>query len=450
MLKRVLIFILLSLPAYAEPQHLTILHFNDFHGHLENAARISSVIKNIEKANLQKGWHTIVLNGGDLISGTPVSARFNGEAEIKFINEIGTDAIVVGNHDFDFGMDALLKNISATKFPTLAANIFKKGKLYPAQAGVLIFKDNCPTVAIFGLTHEETPTLTSPASVKGLKFGKVVRAAKKEMKRLEGISDIQIALTHIGVKNDIELAKEVSGIDAVIGGHDHVRPEEYCRDIKNVPVCQTPSYGTYVGAIDLEIDGKHVKTLNKTLIPINNKVPKDPAVSKMMRTYLDPVEKEMKETIGVARYDIAHDRNFKGTTPLGGIIAEAIKDYTSADIGLVNPGGIRRPIKKGLVTKGDIEEVLPFPNIVLKLEMSGQQITNLLNNSAKRGKMMQLSGIAPDAILDPQKKYTVSTIDFLVNGGDGITEFKKAKVVTNTGKYIKEIFIAYIKKEKEL
>ncbi|MBI2342187.1 MAG: 5'-nucleotidase C-terminal domain-containing protein [Deltaproteobacteria bacterium] len=157
----------------------------------------------------------------------------------------------------------------------------------------------------------------------------------------------------------------------------------------------------------------------------------------------------MKKVVGVATEDITHERSNQ-TTKLGALITKSMKDYVNADFGMTNTGGIRRPLKKGNITRGDIEEVLPFPNTVLKVAMTGKEIDLLFKEAKKLGKVLQLSGIKPEDKLDPKKEYTIATIDFLTNGGDGYTLFKKARVVENSGKYIKEIFTDYIRRMKKI
>jgi 5'-nucleotidase len=448
MLKRILVFLLLSLPAYAEPQHLTILHFNDFHGHIEQAARIAAKINQIKAENKEKGYITLVFNGGDLISGTPVSAKFGGKAEVDFLNAINIDSFVIGNHDFDFNSAGIAQ--FKPLFPVMAANIYiKDSHALFATPSVILSSDEKLKIGVIGLTHPETPSLATPKNIIQLRFDKPIPIAKKLMRDLLKNTDIQIALTHEGVLNDIALAKAVKGLDAVVGGHDHVKANEYCRTVKQIPVCQTPSYGSFLGRIDLEIDGKKVKETSHELIAIDDKTREDRKIALLMKPYLDSTGTEMKKIIGVAAENINHERS-SSTTPLGSLITTAMKDYLKADFGVTNTGGIRRPIKKGNITKGDIEEVLPFPNTVLKIAMTGKEIDLLFKEAKKLGKTLQLAGIKPEDKLDPKKEYTIATIDYLTNGGDGYTVFKKARVVENSGKYIKEIFTDYIRRMKKL
>lgn len=441
----VFVFLFWSAAAFAEPQRLTILHFGDLHGHVEQAARIAKEINAITAENTKKGWVTLVLNGGDLISGTPVSAKFGGKAEVEFLNAIKTDAMALGNHDFDFSHDVLKK--FDPKFPVLAANVVFQdtGRLFTEPLMILI-PNKSLKIGIIGIAHPQTPQLTTPQNIANLKFEKSVPVVKKAMKDLVKITNVQIALTHEGVKNDVELAKAVKDLDAVVGGHDHVRPEEYCNIVAKRPVCQTPSYGTFLGRIDLEVDGSNVKEAGYKLIAIDNKTKEDPKVAGLMRPYLDSVGTEMKQVIGVASKNFNHGRS-DGTTELGRLITSVMKEHMKADFAIINTGGIRKPLNKGNVTKGTIEEILPFPNTVVTINMTGKQINTLFKEAKSRGKVLQVSG--PEKV-DPKKTYSVATIDFFTNGGEGYTSFKNAIVTANSGKYVKDVLTDYIKGKKKL
>ncbi len=439
--------LLYAATVYAEPQHLTILHFNDLHGHVEQVAKLAYEINKIKAENEKKGWFTLVFFGGDLISGTPVSAKYKGEAEITFLNAIHNDASAIGNHDFDQGLDKLVTNMNNSKFPHIAANIYERkgGKLF-VKPYIIFNPAHSLKIAVFGLSHPGTPSLTNPTNVATLKFDQPIPVAQKLMPKLEKETNVQIALTHEGVKKDIELAENVKGLDAVIGGHDHVKAENYCNEVKSIPVCQTPPNGEALGRVDLEIDGNKVKELGHELIVMNSAVENDPAVSAIMNPFISSVSKEMKEVVGFANEALPHERDARGTR-LGELISRSMKEYTGADFGMMNSGGIRRGLKRGNITRGDIEEVLALPNIVVKVEVTGAEVENLRNHHSESSSYMEWSGLLADAVLDPHKRYTIATIDFLANASP---ELKKGHVVQDTKKYINDIFTEYIKREKKI
>lgn len=176
-----LVLLLLSVPGtvLAHSSHLTILHFNDLHGSLEpeitkkgeasgGAARIATVVRSVEAENRAKGWDTIVLFGGDALTGSVLSSEFRGEAELAFLKAIGTSAMVIGNHEFDFGDERLRELIDAGDLLILSANIFLKGtkQTFAKPSTTVAFEDGL-RVALLGLTSAGTPRMTFPTTSRG-------------------------------------------------------------------------------------------------------------------------------------------------------------------------------------------------------------------------------------------------------------------------------------------
>jgi len=447
------LFLLAIASSSLAEEHLTILHFNDMHGHLENGARIATVVKNIRAENEAKGRHTLVLFGGDLVSGTPVSSRFRGRAEIEFLNEIGLNAMVLGNHDFDYGRKALSDMQAAAKFDIISANVLEKetGKTLEKPYVVLDLAPDLK-VAVFGISHPGTPLMTSSESVADLDFENPVKISKKTVKerRKDKKANVLVAPTHEGVQNDVTLAKKVPDIDLIVGGHDHVEKDAYCQRVKEEVLCQTPCNGAVIGKIDLTIDGNKVERLSFGLIGLDG-VKEDKHARAILAPYVDDVNREMKEVIGVAVKDYPHWREVGKTTDLGLMLTTAVKNSTGVDIAMLYGSGIRRSLKKGNITRGDIEEILPFDNTIFTLKMSGADIEWIRERMLKKGKSMQFAGITSGDKLEPGKMYTIATDSFLYNGGEGLSVFKKkGKDAKNSGILVRDTVINYIKKEKRI
>lgn len=451
-------------------EHITILHFNDLHGRIEaekgtgGAAKIGGIIKKIRKENERFGRHTLVLNGGDLISGTFVSSYFKGEAEFKFLNAIKADALVLGNHDFDFGLPALEKNISGST--VLSANINKKegGGYFVVPYSVINLG---PTrVGILGLTTSITPIITRPSNVASLVFEKPIPVARRIMSELTKTTDLQIALTHQGVQDDINLARAVPQIDAVIGGHDHVAPDEYCRDVRDVPVCQTPAYGKYIGKIELEVDDDKVKALSETLIPIDRSLPTDRAVAEVIKPYLSAVSATSRKVVGTSKGFIPTRRDGGPSPTLGELVASLMREKVNAKIAFTNVGATRRSIPKGRVTRGIVEEAFPFDNKLVMIELTGREIESIIRRSITieasggGGEVLETSGISfhvragrlrdikiDGMPIDKDASYLVATTDFLAEGGDGYTLLTN-KPKTETDILVRDLFVDYLKTDE--
>lgn len=457
-------------------QRLTILHFNDLHGHLEGgpmgqelaggAARLATLIKNIEQENEKIGAKTIVLVGGDAFTGTLISGEFQGEAEFRVMNEMGVDAMALGNHEFDFGVEVIQRRMGEATFPVLSANtVWKKNrKLFALSTSILKVGDL--KIGIIGLTTEEAKETTAIASVTAFDFLKGIPATKRFLPALNRSSDIQIALTHQGVDADVALAKAIPALEAVIGGHDHVKPEEACQRIRGTtPVCQTPAFGIYLGRVDFDVDGRKATVIKTELIPVDRRVSPDRNIVREVARYSDAIQKSYGVVVGRAKGRINHERGV-GETPLGNLVADAIRLKVGADVAIINTGGIRRSLDKGKIRRRDLYELNPFDNHIVVLNLTGDQLERTLihgiTTNPKRG-FPQVSGLlfrvegkkVADVQINGQplvkkRQYKVATVDFLVDGGDGYGFLKRMAPVTRTNILIRDAVTEYISSHKKV
>ncbi|HPQ82106.1 MAG TPA: bifunctional UDP-sugar hydrolase/5'-nucleotidase, partial [bacterium] len=342
------------------------LHFNDLHGYLEarpdggGAARIATIVKGVREENRLRGVDTLVLFGGDAFTGTLISNEYEGATEFDFLDSLGIDAMVIGNHEFDFGVPRFEELAASASFPILSANTFWKedGRRFAKPCAV-----TGTGVSIVGLTTQQTRTSTLPENVASLVFKNPVKEAKSALRLKECRAPVSIALTHLGVRGDISLAKKVKDFDAVIGGHDHVPPSQYCRTVKKIPVCQTPANGKYVGRVDLTLDGGRVTESREILIPVDAKVAKDEETASLIERYAKNLKGKYDRVIGTAKKDMP--AKGKGQTELGAIVAESMKIKGKAEIAFINTTGLRAPLAKGKIRLRDLAEVLPFRNYLV-------------------------------------------------------------------------------------
>ncbi|UPT74429.1 MAG: metallophosphoesterase [Elusimicrobiota bacterium] len=233
-----LIIALLLVPAAraAEPIKLRVYHTNDVHGWIMprpdkfqtnrlvgGAAALAALIAKDTGPKL-------VLDAGDWWQGTPEGSLTKGEAVADVFNAIGYDAVVIGNHEYDDGADSLKTLIGKIKVPVLSANTYgADGKLVPWVRASIVKEIAGVKVGIFGLTTTNMRRLAFPKNIAGLDFRREVDVAREQVKALkrQGATVI-IAVTHIGLENehskhegDQTLAREVPGIDLIVGGHSH-------------------------------------------------------------------------------------------------------------------------------------------------------------------------------------------------------------------------------------
>lgn len=466
----VLHILFISFVADASPRRLTVLHFNDFHGHFEGddirgesmggAARIAVLLSRLKKKNEARGWDTIVLFGGDAFTGSLISAENKGRAEFDFFNMLGVDAFVPGNHEFDFGTPRLQELISDAKFPIVSANIYWKGSSKALASPWEIIGHDGFDVGVIGLTMSDTPRRTLPSNVSDLKFKDEVRQAKKAMRKVRRLSDLRILLTHDGVAKDVLLAKKVRGLAAVVGGHDHVGPDEYCRIVRETPVCQTPPYGHYIGRLDFEVEGEDARYLGSELIPVTGMVGRDPRVARMVAKYSKGIGGKYGRVLGRAEADLCCERGKESR--LGYLISDALREHTGSEIAFVNSGGIRAPLRRGLIRMMDVASILPFRNHVVVFKIKGSVLERVVKHSlAQGGGFLQLAGVTygveggkPVDIqvngkpLERRRIYTGASNEFLMSGGDGYEMLKKIKDREMLAEIVMDAFAKYIESRR--
>ena len=483
------------------PITVTILHTNDTHAHLESfepfkqplqggVARRYTLIEQIRA----EGGNVILLDAGDVFQGTLYFNQYQGQADLYFMNAMGYDAMCVGNHEFDSGPAVLAAFIDGAEFPVISANIDVSAE--PTLAGKIpaytVLDVAGEKIAVFGLTTEDTPILSSPGP--NVIFKDPISSAEATVDELEaqGINKI-IALTHLGYSRDLDLAAAVEGIDVIVGGHSHTLLGDmegaegpYPTVVTSpagepVLVVTAKCWGSYLGRLDVTFTAEGVvETYGGAPIFIDEGIPENPEMAAKLAEYAAPIEELKATVIGQTAVDLDGEREHVRTmeTNLGNLICDAMLWRTAADntvIAIQNGGGIRASIPAGDVSLGQVLEVLPFGNTIVNFDLTGAEIVEALENGVSmveevKGRFPQVGGLRyafnPDLpagsriisveVWDPAQKayvpldlkatYRVCTNNFLYGGGDGYEVFAtKAQNVNETGLLLSDVLVEYIK-----
>lgn len=486
---------------------LTIMHTNDTHAHLDNVARRITAIKDLREAR----DNSILVDAGDVFSGTLFYNKYKGLADVKFMNMIGYDAMIPGNHEFDDGPSAFAKFIKEAQFPILSSNIdysgnedlnplFKDtlgepgdgGNIYPAA----IMDVNGEKVGVFGLTTEETAFLSSPGET--IKFEDHKVKAEETVKMLEekGVNKI-VALTHLGYNYDKSLATSVDGIDVIVGGHSHTTLPEadvFNEDTEPTLVVQTGEYSNALGDLMVSFDNEGVLTeWDEDLIDLNEKdangdfvIEADAEAQTLLDELSAPLEEIKQTVVGSSDVFLNGERGDVRLreTNLGNLIADAMlekaKTNGNATLAIQNGGGIRASIDKGPITLGEVLTTMPFGNTLVTLDLTGAEVIDSLENGVSdvengAGRFPHVAGMkfSYDATLpkgervlnvkvktdegyvdiDEDKTYTVATNAYVAGGGDGYETFGKAKEEGRMKELFfvdYELFREYLEKHKNV
>jgi 2',3'-cyclic-nucleotide 2'-phosphodiesterase (5'-nucleotidase family) len=228
---------------------ITIFHTNDFHNKLtiEKASHLHDLKSSTSGS--------ILLDCGDAIWSGNIFFRPGGEPILKLMNSAGYDAMTLGNREFHFLQTGLRKKIGWAEFPVLCANIKpSNGADLPVRSDITIERDGI-RVAIFGLTVPMITQRMLSRRVSAYVFDDPLETARRILPRLRERADIVIALTHIGLNKDRELAASVPGIDLVIGGHTHAVLENP-ETVEKTTIVQAGWYAHKVGKVEIEPGGE--------------------------------------------------------------------------------------------------------------------------------------------------------------------------------------------------
>lgn len=436
------------------PHALTVLHTNDIHAHFEpepaewidgrpaigGFVRLEQEVRAVRAA--RGAGQTLTVDGGDQLTGTPITeieedGIFGGAMHALF-DHVGYDAWVVGNHEFDKGLDNLFRYAQNHPMLPLSCNLLALGSdkpLLPRQQLSHVYAAGGLRVGVIGVTTDKLAGLMNKRDFARMTLAPESAAVQAEVNRLDPATDLIVVLSHIGVENDKRLATEVQGIDLIVGGHSHTRLTTALH-VGDTYIVQAGSYNRSLGIIDLVADEDRIIDFHyelRDLLPGTATVAPDPEMQETVSTYKQAIDTIYGETVSSAPALLG--RSYNHESALGRWISDALRDRTGADVAFYNGGGLRADIPPGPVTRLTLFQCFPFQNAVVTFQLSGQVLLDIvLRNLAadadeKRG-FLSTSGLtwtwritagAPEVVavrvngiaLDLAKDYTVAASSYL-------------------------------------
>ena len=393
---------------------VTVLHTNDVHGRMveddRNGVIGDALLSGIVNDTRSKGT-TIVLDSGDSFQGLPISNSSKGEDMAAVMNAVGYDAMTVGNHEFDFGLDQLRRLSKQINFPIITSNVYVDGvRLF--QPSTIIDKTpgvDGDEVVVIGVTTPETATKTHPRNLPGVSFTDPITEVKAVVDQVESNARAEgkeyktyIVIGHLGIDTTTPvewrgstLAEALSNYAPlkgkrvlVLDGHSHTLHTATYGD--NVTYNQTGSYLNNVGRVVYNSD----RVLSHGVIT-HDEAKKNYQVNPTVKAMLDEVQAKYKAesskvVIENSPVKLSGDRMDVRVreTNLGNVVADALLDYGQSafthksNLAVTNGGGLRETIAKDRpITKGDIIAVLPFGNSVAEIQVTGQNIYDMFVKS---------------------------------------------------------------------
>jgi 5'-nucleotidase len=448
-------------PGAGETVRVTLLQVNDVYqispvdrGRRGGLARVATLRKQIQA----ESPHTLYVLGGDTLAPSVASNIFRGRQMIAVWNATGLDLAVLGNHEFDFGDAVLRERMKESRFTWLGTNVIDRRTGRPfGDTPPFVVRDFAGVrVGFFGLLTPDTKQ-TSSASA-DVEFREPCAVAKDAISQLNRAgARVVVALTHMSIVEDKQLARCAPGIAAIIGGHEHTVITSLSA---RTPIFKMGSDAVNLGRIDLLISKRtgELESIDWEIIPVTDETKDDPGAAALVAEYEKKLSAELDLPVGTTAValDARQATNRTRETNLGSFLADAYRRQTGAEVALVNGGSIRSNTTygPGPVTKRDVLSILPFENAIVKIEVTGATLRAALEHGVARareepeaGRFPQVSGlrftydarrpagsrVTAVAVggqpLDDKKSYTLALSNFVREGGDGYAMFKDARVL---------------------
>ena len=504
-----------------ERVQITILGTTDLHGNIDpidyytnkpdnrGLAKVATLIKRIRKETS----NVLLIDSGDTIQGSPLES-FHGRKNnappdpmMLVMNSLNYDAMTVGNHEYNFGLKVLEKARGEAKFPWLSANTYEQGKQQTHYKPYIVKEVAGVKIGILGLTTPGIPNWDNPPNYAGLEFHEPVAEARKWVPVLRDQEkvDVVVIAMHMGLEEDlrtgevtpgqvpheneaIAIANEVPGVDVIFMGHTHRDvPSVY---INGVLLTQANHWGRHLARADLYLQkagtGWRMYAKSARTIPTDDRVEPDPEVVKIAEPYDRETQSWLAREIGQSAEELtATDARFRDTAILD-LVQKVQLDAGKADVSMVASFNPAARIAKGPVSVRDIAGLYVYENTLVVLEVTGQQLKDALEHSAKYFKAYVPGKPASDLVddkipaynfdiaegvtydldiskpigqriqnlrfhgqpLSPTKKLKLATNNYRVNGGGGYDMYKNAPVVYRSSEEIRELIIDWLEKNK--
>jgi 2',3'-cyclic-nucleotide 2'-phosphodiesterase (5'-nucleotidase family) len=468
-----------------------VLSTNDTHGHLLPSNRSvlhgrrvggsAVVAAYFEHAAGSTDCPAFRFSAGDVMQGTPISNLFDGRSTIAVFNRMGYDAAAIGNHEFDWGVDTLRARIRQADFPFLGANIYIRGtdRHPPWARPWIVVERGGVRIGVVGVTTRSTPETTMPANVEGLDFRSLSASIDRYVPevRARGV-DFVVVLLHAGGfchEHGTEscrgeaidaLRATRSSWDYAVTGHTHslIRTR-----VRGRPVVQSWANGTAVGEGHLTRVGPDsvAAELPGVRTTWSDSVTPDPAVARLVERYRTRVAGRSRRPVATLAEPL-RKRGSDSEYGLGDLIADAQRDATGTQVAIMNNGGIRRSLPAGRVTYGDLFEVEPFGNALVRLRLTGRTLRRTLEHAleadgphahvsgirvcyepgAPRGRRIRSMVLDGGALVRPDSTYSVTVNDFMAGGGAGFSMLEAATTSTRTGIIDLDALVRYLSAER--
>ena len=460
----IVVVISISVCGPKTPQHITILYTNDIHGHflpepaswLENKPLIGgfkTLDYYVEQVREEKS-NILLLDAGDLMTGNVICNMeyegADGGALIEMMNLIGYDGMTCGNHEFDKPKSNFLNLAEIADFPVICANLLDSSGNSLTGIDYHIYNISGLKIGVIGVTAHPLAGLISLKNIEGYNSYSPVPVIATIVGEIDKSTDLIVILSHSGIELDRGIAEKVENIDVIIGGHNHLKLEQP-ELVNGVLILQAGSKTNYLGKLDLTVAGDSVMNYNGELIPLfSENTVADNLLAGLVDSFAQVIDQEYGRVIGHLKTDWVQSSVEESN--MGNWLTDAMRLRADTDVGFINSGAIRKSLPDGPVTVKDVLEIIPFLDYVEIFECSGEQLITIIRNNAEAQatgsrEILQVSGLqyswkmiedkvsiikaeVGNELLEPDKTYKVSSLDYVINKHGKYFGFRPQNVVT--------------------
>ncbi|XP_053687437.1 apyrase-like [Sabethes cyaneus] len=496
--RRLLCIVLLALFGTIHGQDdlykLSLIHVNDFHARFEEVntasvtcdpssdevcvggyARMVTAVKDL----LAKRTNPLYLNAGDSFQGTLWYNLYRWNVTVEFLNMLPADAMTLGNHEFDHGLDGVIPFMENIRSPLLMVNVDNSEEpSFNNYEKSMIIDKNGRKIGIIGVTLRGMEEITEVGSTGNLIFEDEVETVRLEAENLtnQGV-DIIVVLSHCGIETDMEIAKHGGpNIDIIVGGHSHTflytgehphipgtsrgaYPEVVEQPDSNhrVLIVQAAAYTKLVGDIVLSFD-EHgiIQSWEGNPVYLSSEIVPDPAVVEALIPWKQAIDEIGGRRVGFSSVNLLKSSCGYGECNLGSFIADSMVaafipraepgSWAYASIAVLSVGGIRVDMFKGELSYKTLIEVLPFENLLTVVELRGDRLLGVLEYAVEKSwdedrfsgaNMLQISGLQVEFNVTNPIGHRVLSVEVLCSACavpkyEPLEALKYYRVVTNS------------------
>ena len=412
---------------------VTLLHFSDYHSHAlpfysegrEGEGGIARVIGYLRR---EKRRGALVFSGGDMINkGSPAWSDKYRCAEWPWLDGV-VDAMALGNHEPDYGLEAMQACIGSIHFPVISANT-------EGFSGSHLFVVSGIRIGVFAIAGNDFRTLVKDPA---LHFGEPVEGARAAVRALRETqrADVVIMIGHEHLDDDFGLARAVPGIDLIFGTHSHLKRALTRIDGTTTWFISPFQYLTYISRVVLTFKGRTLTDVTGRLVPVDAQMPEDKQVArrvaKMQRDLeSDPQYAPLFVSIGTLAAPLSVEA-------LAAKSVAVMRDAAKADVALSTASSFRQALPRGSVTVEALRAALPYDNEILVYSLQGDAVEKLLAYGRSREGSDSVAIVARSASIDSQKTYRVATTDFLAKTAPGYRDFFAGLTPETPGLHVRE------------